>query len=192
MAGIWIAVAVLSALGLIFGGLLGYASRRFHVEGDPIIEQIDALLPQSQCGQCGYPGCRPYAEAVGNQGEAINLCVPGGTRTMLKLAEQLNVEPQPLEGGNQQQKPEPMVARIDEQNCIGCTKCIQACPIDAIVGSTRSMHTVLSTVCTGCNLCVAPCPTNCIELHPVAKTTANWKWDLESIPVRVISVENHA
>ncbi|MTD26044.1 electron transport complex subunit RsxB [Erwinia sorbitola] len=190
MSAIWIAVAVLSALSLIFGGLLGYASRRFKVEEDPIVEQIDAILPQSQCGQCGYPGCRPYADAVGNNGEMINKCAPGGEQTMLKLAALLNVDPQPL-GDEMQSEPERKVAWIDEANCIGCTKCIQACPVDAIVGATRAMHTVLSDVCTGCDLCVAPCPTDCIEMRPVAPTTANWKWDLNAIPIRVIPVDSH-
>ncbi|CCP07170.1 Electron transport complex protein rnfB [Erwinia amylovora MR1] len=175
----------------VFGGLLGYASRRFAVEEDPIVEQIDAILPQSQCGQCGYPGCRPYADAVGNHGEMINKCAPGGEQTMLKLAAMLNVEPQPL-GDEETRQPERKVAWIDEANCIGCTKCIQACPVDAIVGATRAMHTVLSDICTGCDLCVAPCPTDCIEMRPVATTTANWKWDLQTIPVRVITVERHA
>ncbi|WP_337026153.1 electron transport complex subunit RsxB [Pantoea eucrina] len=192
MTAIWIAIAVLSALGLIFGGLLGYASRRFEVEEDPIVEQIDAVLPQSQCGQCGYPGCRPYADAVGNNGEAINKCAPGGEQTMLRLAELLNVEPQPLGGGAEILTPVRTVAWIDEENCIGCTKCIQACPVDAIVGATRAMHTVLSDVCTGCDLCVAPCPTDCIEMRPVATTPASWKWDLNTIPVKVIPAEHHA
>lgn len=192
MTAIWIAIAVLSALGLIFGGLLGYASRRFGVEEDPIVEQIDAVLPQSQCGQCGYPGCRPYADAVGNNGEAINKCAPGGEQTMLRLAELLNVEPQPLDGGAEILTPVRTVAWIDEENCIGCTKCIQACPVDAIVGATRAMHTVLSDVCTGCDLCVAPCPTDCIEMRPVATTPASWKWDLNTIPVKVIPAEHHA
>ena len=192
MSAIWIAVISLSILGLVFGALLGYASRRFKVEEDPIVEQIDELLPQSQCGQCGYPGCRPYADAVGNHGEDINKCAPGGEQTMLKLAALLNVDPQPVDGGEEARAPERKVAWIDESNCIGCTKCIQACPVDAIVGATRAMHTVLTDLCTGCDLCVAPCPTDCIEMRPVPTTTANWKWDLNSIPVRVIPVENHA
>ena len=192
MTAIWIAVVSLSILGLVFGALLGYASRRFKVEEDPIVEQIDELLPQSQCGQCGYPGCRPYADAVGNHGEMINKCAPGGEQTMLKLAALLNVEPQPIDGDEEAKAPERKVAWIDEANCIGCTKCIQACPVDAIVGSTRAMHTVLTDLCTGCDLCVAPCPTDCIEMRPVATTTANWKWDLNTIPVRVIPVEHHA
>lgn len=189
---VWIAIAALSLLGLIFGGILGYASRRFAVQDDPVVEKIDEILPQSQCGQCGYPGCRPYAEAVGSQGENINRCAPGGEAVMLKIATLLNVDPQPIDGDEQTAEPVRMIAVIDEPNCIGCTKCIQACPVDAIVGATRAMHTVVTDLCTGCNLCVAPCPTQCIELRPAAETTDSWKWDLQTIPVRIIPVEHHA
>lgn len=192
MSAIWIAIASISVLGLVFGIILGYASRRFAVEDDPVVEKIDKLLPQSQCGQCGYPGCRPYAEAVGVQGEKINRCAPGGEAVMLKIAALLNVDPQPVDGDEQAQEPVRALAVIDEANCIGCTKCIQACPVDAIVGATRAMHTVVADLCTGCNLCVAPCPTQCIELRPVETTTENWKWDLQTIPVRNIPVEQHA
>ena len=191
MSTIWIAVIALGLLGLVFGLILGYASRRFRVEEDPIVDKIDELLPQSQCGQCGYPGCRPYAEAVGNQGANINLCAPGGEAVMQKIATLLNVDPQPIDGDGLAQEPVRMLAVIDEPNCIGCTKCIQACPVDAIVGATRAMHTVISDLCTGCNLCVDPCPTRCIELRPVETTTESWKWDLQTIPVRLIPVEQH-
>ncbi|WBM72480.1 electron transport complex subunit RsxB [Buttiauxella sp. WJP83] len=191
MSTIWIAVLALGLLGLVFGLILGYASRRFLVEEDPIVDKIDELLPQSQCGQCGYPGCRPYAEAVGNQGANINLCAPGGEAVMQKIATLLNVDPQPIDGDGQAQEPVRMLAVIDEPNCIGCTKCIQACPVDAIVGATRAMHTVISDLCTGCNLCVDPCPTRCIELRQVETTTESWKWDLQTIPVRLIPVEQH-
>ncbi len=189
---ITIAVAVLTLLSLLFGLLLGYASRRFAVEEDPIVDKIDDLLPQSQCGQCGYPGCRPYAEAVGNNGERINRCAPGGEAVMNKIATLLNVDPQPIGDDGPAAEPVRMLAVIDEANCIGCTKCIQACPVDAIVGATRAMHTVVSDLCTGCNLCVDPCPTQCIELRPVAQTPDTWKWDLQTIPVRVITTEQHA
>lgn len=192
MTSLWIAVIALTLMGLVFGLILGYASRRFAVEEDPIVEKIEELLPQSQCGQCGYPGCRPYAEAVGNSGAKINLCAPGGEAVMQKIATLMNVEPQPIEGDESAQAPVRMLAVIDEANCIGCTKCIQACPVDAIVGATRAMHTVISDLCTGCNLCVDPCPTACIELVPVAATTESWKWDLQTIPVRNIPVEQHA
>ena len=191
MSAVWIAVIAISLLGLIFGLILGYASRRFAVQDDPVVEKIDELLPQSQCGQCGYPGCRPYAEAVGVQGEKINRCAPGGEAVMLKIAALLNVDPQPVDGDAQEAEPARMLAVIDEPNCIGCTKCIQACPVDAIVGATRAMHTVMSDLCTGCNLCVAPCPTQCISLVPVATTPETWKWDLHTIPVRNIPVGQH-
>lgn len=187
-----LAISVLTLLALLFGLLLGYASRRFAVEEDPIVDKIDDLLPQSQCGQCGYPGCRPYAEAVGNNGERINRCAPGGEAVMNKIATLLNVDPQPIGDDGQTAESVRMLAIIDEANCIGCTKCIQACPVDAIVGATRAMHTVVSDLCTGCNLCVDPCPTQCIELRPVAQTPDTWKWDLQSIPVRVITTEQHA
>ncbi|WP_434524751.1 electron transport complex subunit RsxB [Photorhabdus asymbiotica] len=193
MISLWIAIGALSALGLIFGLILGFAARRFQVEEDPIVEKVDNILPQSQCGQCGYPGCRPYAEAVANNGEMINKCAPGGEQAMLKIAELLGVDPQPLEGDESVQNPVRKVAFIDEENCIGCTKCIQACPVDAIVGATRAMHTVVEDLCTGCDLCVAPCPTDCIAMIPVAATTSNWKWDLKTIPVKNIPVQpSHA
>ncbi len=192
MSMIAIAVLVLTLLALVFGLLLGYASRRFAVAEDPIVDKIDELLPQSQCGQCGYPGCRPYAEAVGNNGENINRCAPGGEAVMNKIATLLNVDPQPIDGDDKAAQPVRMLAVIDENNCIGCTKCIQACPVDAIVGATRAMHTVVSDLCTGCNLCVDPCPTHCIELLPAPTTPDNWKWDLNTIPVRVIPTEQHA
>lgn len=192
MSTVWIAVIAITLMGLVFGLILGYASRRFAVEEDPIVEKIEELLPQSQCGQCGYPGCRPYAEAVGNNDAKINLCAPGGEAVMQKIATLLNVDPQPIEGDESALAPVRMLAVIDEANCIGCTKCIQACPVDAIVGATRAMHTVMSDLCTGCNLCVDPCPTSCIDLVPVATTTESWKWDLQTIPVRNIPVEQHA
>ena len=185
------AIGALSALALICGALLGFAARRFQVEEDTLAGQIDALLPQSQCAQCGYPGCRPYAEAVATQGEKINKRAPGGEQVMLKIAGVLNIDPQPLDTADAPAHPVATVAWIDESNCIGCTKCIQACPVDAIIGTTRAVHTVVSDLCTGCDLCVAPCPTDCIEMRPVAASVQNWKWDLALIPIREIQVQNH-
>ena len=176
-----IAILVLGSIALLFGGLLGYASIRFKVEGDPLAEQIDDLLPQTQCGQCGYPGCKPYANAVAN-GEAINKCAPGGEETIKKMAELLGVEVQPLDE-NHAADNTPKVAFIIEEDCIGCTKCIQACPVDAIIGTTKQMHTVIEDECTGCDLCVAPCPVDCIEMRPIETTKQSWQWDLNSIPV---------
>lgn len=176
-----IAILLIGFIALLFGGLLGYASVRFKVEGDPLAQQIDDLLPQTQCGQCGYPGCKPYAEAVAN-GEAINKCAPGGEDTIKKMAELMGVEVQPLDE-NHAADNTPKVAFIIEEDCIGCTKCIQACPVDAIIGTTKQMHTVIVDECTGCDLCVAPCPVDCIEMRPIETTKQSWQWDLDSIPV---------
>lgn len=191
MFSLWSSIIALTLLALVCGAILGFAARRFQVDADPIVDKVEALLPQSQCGQCGYPGCRPYAEAVANNGEMINKCAPGGEAVMLKLADTLGIDPQPLDQATMESNPVRKVAFIDESNCIGCTKCIQACPVDAIVGSTRAMHTVITDLCTGCDLCVAPCPTDCIEMRPVEQTTSTWKWDLQAIPVKVIEINSH-
>ncbi|MCD9513454.1 electron transport complex subunit RsxB [Photobacterium carnosum] len=189
MSGILIAAIVIAVLAAIFGIVLGFASVRFKVEADPIVEQIDAILPQTQCGQCGFPGCRPYAEAIAN-GEIINKCPPGGQATIEKLADLMGVEvPQASDEVTNSIK---KVAFIHEDMCIGCTKCIQACPVDAIVGGTKSMHTVIKDECTGCDLCVSPCPTDCIEMIPVKETPDNWKWQLNQIPVVNIAATANA
>jgi electron transport complex protein RnfB len=168
-----IAIAAMAGLAAGFGLLLGYSAIRFRVEGDPIADQIDALLPQSQCGQCGYPGCRPYAEAVAGGEAEINLCAPGGEATMLSIADLLGREP--VEVGEIEETPK-QVAVIDEQTCIGCTKCLQACPVDAIVGAAKQLHGIIASECTGCGLCLSPCPVDCIHLQPIPETVANWKW----------------
>ena len=129
------AVLVLLGLALIFGAVLGFAAVRFKVDGDPIVDQINDLLPQTQCGQCGHPGCRPYAEGIAN-GEPINKCPPGGESTIQALADLLDVEALPLDAEHGEEKPR-MVAYIREAECIGCTKCIQACPVDAILGAAK-------------------------------------------------------
>lgn len=169
---ILIAIAVIA---LIFGAILGYSSIKLKVEADPIVEQIDALLPQSQCGQCGYPGCKPYAEAIAN-GDQITKCVPGGQPLVVKIADLLGVEVPAMDGVAE---PEVKVALIHEDMCIGCTKCIQACPVDAIIGTNKAMHTVIPDLCTGCELCVAPCPTNCIEMVKQQTTTKTWNWQFD-------------
>ncbi|WOT06675.1 electron transport complex subunit RsxB [Shewanella youngdeokensis] len=183
MSSIVIAVIVLTILALVFGVLLGFAAEKFKVEGNPLIDQVEALLPQTQCGQCGYPGCKPYAEAIAN-GDSINKCPPGGTATMEKIADLMGVDPEPLNAVEQVQ--EKKVAYIREEECIGCTKCIQACPVDAILGSGKLMHTVIMDYCTGCDLCVAPCPVDCIDMLPIQQTTRTWDWQLNSIPVKQV------
>jgi len=172
-----IAVLTVALIAALFGLLLGFASVKFHVEGDPVVDKIDALLPQTQCGQCSYPGCRPYAEAI-SVGEAnINQCPPGGEATMLALSELLGVEPVPLDEEHADM-PEKTVVYIDETICIGCTLCIQACPVDAILGAAKQMHTIIEDECTGCNLCIPPCPVDCIYIKPVKVEPDTWRWPL--------------
>lgn len=169
------AVLAIVALALFFGLLLGYAAIRFRVQGDPVADQVDALLPQTQCGQCSYAGCRPYAEAIAAGEAEINRCPPGGEVTMIALADLLGRDPVPLEDEAAAAKPR-SVARIVEQDCIGCTLCIQACPVDAILGAAKQMHTVIADECTGCDLCLPPCPVDCIRMEPVPDTPVTWRW----------------
>ena len=134
-------------------------------EVDPttLIDRIDALLPQTQCGQCGFPGCRPYAEAIARGEAEINRCAPGGARGIGKLAALLDRPVLPLDPAYGVEKP-PQVAFIHEDACIGCTKCIAVCPVDAIIGASKQMHTILADPCTGCALCVTACPVDCIDM----------------------------
>lgn len=168
-------VVALLLLALVFGALLGYAALAFRVEGDPLVDQINALLPQTQCGQCGHPGCRPYAQSIADGGP-INKCPPGGEGTIHALAALLDVEPQPLDAEHGVEDIR-KVAYIREAECIGCTKCIQACPVDAILGSAKHMHTVITSECTGCDLCVEPCPVDCIDMIPAKNPLQNWHWE---------------
>ena len=176
------AILILVGLAVVFGLILGYASVRFKVEGDPLVDQVDNLLPQTQCGQCSYAGCRPYAEAIANGEAPINKCPPGGESTILALADLLDVEPMELDEEAGVELDMPNVAVIIEKDCIGCTLCIQACPVDAIVGAAKLMHTVIEDECTGCDLCLPPCPVDCIVMVPRKTTTSNWKWQ-EPIPI---------
>ena len=177
------AILVMAGIAIVLGLTLGYAAIRFKVEGDPLVEKIDAILPQTQCGQCGFPGYKPYAEAIANGEADINQCPPGGEEGVRKLADLLGREFKPLSEEHGVEKPK-SVAVIDEQVCIGCTLCIQACPVDAIVGAAKQMHTVVEPLCTGCELCVAPCPVDCIAMVPVAETVQTWKWKYPVVEIR--------
>jgi electron transport complex protein RnfB len=137
----------------------------------PSIKDIDALLPQTQCEECGYPGCRPYAEALAQGVAPINRCPPGGVATVKALGQLLRIDPSPYLLEAQENTRAPAIAIIREKECIGCTKCIQACPVDAIVGGAKWMHTVITHECTGCGLCVEPCPVDCIDLVPIPEPT---------------------
>jgi electron transport complex protein RnfB len=130
-----------------------------------LADDIDALLPQTQCTRCGYNGCRPYAEAIATGTARINQCPPGGAATIGALATLLHREPLPLNPTNGVEGPQ-LVAQIDEEICIGCAKCLPPCPVDAIIGTRKQMHTVVAALCTGCELCIAPCPVDCIEMVP--------------------------
>ncbi len=170
------AILAIAGLAALFGILLGYAAVRFRVESDPVVDRIDALLPQTQCGQCGYAGCRPYAEAIAGGAADINCCPPGGDSTIVALADLLGRDPKPLDPEHGESQEQKLVAVIDEHICIGCTLCIQACPVDAILGAAKHMHTVIEDECTGCKLCVAPCPVECIFMVPVKEDIGEWKW----------------
>jgi electron transport complex protein RnfB len=136
------------------------------VERERLIERIDRILPQTQCRRCTFAGCRPYATAIADGPADINQCPPGGDATAAALAALLGRAPKPVDPRFGTMPSIPMVAWIDEPACIGCTKCIQACPVDAIVGAPRHMHTVIAAECTGCELCIPPCPVDCIVMRP--------------------------
>ncbi len=159
----WIAIVTIAAIALVAGIALSYAQRRLPANEGDLVEQVNELLPQTQCAQCGYPGCRPFAAAMVDGSAAINLCPPGGDDTIRRLARLLGKEVIPLA-----ESVVPAVAVIDEPACIGCYHCRNACPVDAIVGAHQFMHTVIATECTGCELCVAPCPVDCITMRPVS------------------------
>lgn len=180
------AILVLVGLAGFLGLVLGYAAVRFKVEGDPITDQIDSLLPQTQCGQCSFAGCRPYAEAIAKGDVGINQCPPGGDATIQALADLLDVEAEPLDEELATKENIPTVAVIIEDTCIGCTLCIQACPVDAIVGSAKHMHTVIASECTGCDLCLPPCPVDCIIMEPIKQTSDHWQWPEPTHPVSAL------
>ena len=165
-----IAILALSALFASFGLLLGFTATRLKPDDGALIEAIDNLLPQTQCGQCNYPGCRPYANAIATGDADINQCPPGGEDGILALAELLGLEPKPLNSEHGEYKSK-AIAVVIEKDCIGCAKCIPACPVDAILGAPQHMHTVIESECTGCELCIEPCPVDCIVMKPADKKT---------------------
>lgn len=162
-----LACAIALGIAVVLGAALGWAASRLPPATDRLVGQIDALLPQTQCGQCLYPGCRPYAEAIARGEADIDRCPPGGEATVRALAALLARDPRPVDPRYGTSKGA-IVAWIDEERCIGCARCLPACPVDAIVGAPRYTHTVISDQCTGCELCLPPCPVDCIVLQPVA------------------------
>lgn len=145
---------------------------RSKVEDDALVDSIDDILPQTQCRKCTFSGCRPYAQAIASNQADINQCPPGGQTTILALANLLRRQPKPLNPEYGQERPK-MLAVVEEKDCIGCTLCIQACPVDAILGAAKQMHTVITAECTGCELCLPPCPVDCIRMVPVIENTSS-------------------
>lgn len=166
------AIIIITLLGLAMGMLLGFAAKFLAVEGNPLEAEIEELLPGSQCGQCGYPGCGPAAAAVANSEAPVTLCPPGGKALVESLAEKLGVSVDMSDVDEQ----EPRVAFIHEYLCVGCTKCFKRCPTDAILGGPKQIHAVFMDACTGCEKCFSVCPTECIEMRPIQPTLQTWYW----------------
>ncbi|MDR3395917.1 MAG: RnfABCDGE type electron transport complex subunit B [Parasulfuritortus sp.] len=169
----FVAVASLTTLGLILGLLLGVAARRLAVEGNPLIEEIQAILPGSQCGQCGFPGCAGAAQALVAGEAPVTLCPPGGRDVVAALALKLGIEVD-LSGIKDSG---PQIAEVKEELCIGCTRCFKVCPTDAILGASKHIHSVFREACTACGKCVEACPTEAIAMRPVPVTLQSWYWD---------------
>lgn len=157
-------VVIMGCLAAVVAAALSLAASRLRANGDDAVERINSVLPQTQCAQCGYPGCRQYAEALITGAARINQCPPGGKSTIRALARLLGQNPLAPDPSYGSQKTG-VVAVINEDACIGCARCIEVCPVDAILGASRYMHTVIAAECTGCELCIAPCPVDCIALR---------------------------
>jgi len=165
-------IMVMTSLGLILGMFLALAARFLKVKADPIVEDIIAMLPGSNCGQCGFAGCGQAAEAVADGSVGLDMCPPGGRSLVENLASRLGVD---WDYSNTAAV-EPMIAYIEEATCIGCTRCFKACPTDAVVGAPKQMHSVIKDSCNGCKLCVEVCPTECLKMVEVETTLENWQW----------------
>lgn len=166
------ALVSLASLGTILGLILGFAAKRLAVEGNPLVAELEAMLPGTQCGQCGYPGCTGAAQALASGEAPVTLCPPGGRDVAAALAAKLGVE---ADLSGMQQKG-PAVAEIREELCIGCTRCYKVCPTDAVMGAAKQIHSVFREACTACNKCVDACPTEAILMTPVPATLQSWYW----------------
>lgn len=166
------AIVSLTSLGLVLGLLLGIAAKYLKVESSPIVNELESLLPGSQCGQCGFAGCRPAAEALAEGKAAPTLCPPGGSALVEQIALLLGVDVDL----STVSEPELLVARVSEDTCTGCTRCFKVCPTDAIVGAPKQIHSVVADACIACKKCIDVCPTECLQMHPAEVTLRNWRW----------------
>jgi electron transport complex protein RnfB len=166
------ALTSLTILGAFLGLVLGIAARVFKVEGNPLTAELIAILPGSQCGQCGFPGCAGAAQALAEGRAPVTLCPPGGRAVALALAAKLGTEVN-LAG---MKDAAPMMAEVQEEICIGCTRCFKVCPTDAIVGAAQQIHSVFREACTACGKCEEVCPTESIKLQPILVTLQSWRW----------------
>jgi electron transport complex protein RnfB len=167
-----IAILSLTLLGSLLGLGLGVAAKKFHVEGDPLVLEIEALMPGSNCGQCGYPGCPGAAAAIANGSAPVTACPPGGKALAQALAEKLGISIDLSAVADEG----PQIATVAEDICIGCCRCIKVCPTDAILGAAKQIHNVIREACTGCGNCIDRCPTEAMTLHPVPVTLQHWVW----------------
>ncbi|HWP00360.1 MAG TPA: RnfABCDGE type electron transport complex subunit B [Methylococcus sp.] len=167
-----LAIFSLTALGLTLGLVLAAAARVLKVESDPLVDELEVMLPGFQCGQCGHPGCRPAVEALAAGRATVTLCPPGGPALAQRLADKLGV----VVDGDSLADPDDRVAWVREENCIGCTRCFKVCPTDAIVGAPKQIHTVLAEACIACGKCLEACPTECLQLQRPKTTLHTWRW----------------
>lgn len=171
------AIASLTTLGLALGALLGFASKKLKVETNPLVEEILEMLPGTQCGQCGFPGCNQASEAIASGDAPVTACPPGGKSLAAELAQKLGVTVD-LSGMKEE---DPIYAHVREATCIGCTRCFKVCPTDAIVGAPKQIHAVIREACTGCKACIDVCPTECLVAVPIQQTLQTWHWPKPAI-----------
>jgi len=167
-----VAIVSLTLLAFLLGLILGVASKYLKVESDPLVSQIEDMLPGSQCGQCGFPGCKPAAESIAHGESEVTICPPGGRSLASQLASLLGIE---IDLSKVVDKPA-MYAQVSEATCIGCTRCFKVCPTDAIIGGPKQIHAVFKDACTGCEACVDICPTECLQMHIIETTLSSWTW----------------
>lgn len=171
------AILSLTLMGVALGYFLGLAGRYLKVESNPVVEQLEAMMPGSQCGQCGFPGCHPAAEAIVNGSAPPTICPPGGRSLIEQIASLLSID---IDMNSIEEK-EPAFAEVSEETCIGCTRCFKVCPTDAIMGGPKQIHQVFREACTGCEACIEVCPTECLHMENVKETLGTWRWPKPAI-----------